>query len=47
MHSSIKWPVRLRVLVNNRALIDISIPDHYTRREYMGYPDYVPRDGCF
>lgn len=45
MYFSIELPDGLRVLVNNRAIIDINIPDHCICREYMRYPDYVPRDG--
>jgi FkbM family methyltransferase len=42
---SIKLPNGLRVLVNNRAIININIPDHYWRKEYMRHHGYVPRDG--
>jgi FkbM family methyltransferase len=42
---SIKLPDGLRVLVNNRAIINTNIPDHYWRKEYMRHHGYVPRDG--
>jgi len=32
---SIKLPDGLKVLVNNRAIVNINIPDHYWRKEYM------------
>jgi FkbM family methyltransferase len=42
---AVKLPGGLRIFVNDNATLNINIPDHYLRREYMRHPNYVPGDG--
>ena len=42
---AVKLPSGLRIFVNDNATLNINIPDHYLRREYMRHTDYVPGDG--
>ena len=43
--TSIKLPDNIKIYVDNEATIDINIPDHYIRKEYLRHPDYIPSKG--
>jgi len=42
---AIKLPGNIRIMIDSEAAININIPDHYLRKEYLRHPDYIPRDG--
>ena len=39
---AIKLPDDMKIFINDDATLNINIPDHYLRREYMRHPEYIP-----
>ena len=40
-----KLPGNVRIFINDKATLNINIPDFYLRKEYTRHPDYVPSRG--
>lgn len=41
---AIKLPGNMKIMIDSEATLNINIPDHYLRKEYLRHPDYIPRD---
>jgi FkbM family methyltransferase len=38
---------KFKIYINDLATLNINLPDHYERREYMRHSSYMPRKGWF